>query len=200
MSGGLLRISGEKEGMSYKTGEGGGRGAKGWGFMCLTDGTSQGDDTVHQPAHLSAHRCHYHGLTGVWIIVEHWEINWIKWGWTQRDWAQAFIRIDDNRINGPVITTCTRHPRSQLEYSCVNHPSNRRCVLMELLLRCAGVSFTFTACFLSHAPKSLNSLPSSCFVGLALIMWNGLYTAEKIVIQWTLLSEACYFAVQFLGD
>lgn len=36
--------------------------------------------------------------------------------------------------------------------------------------------------------------------GLALIMWNGLYTAEKIVIQWTLLSEACYFAVQFLGD
>lgn len=31
-------------------------------------------------------------------------------------------------------------------------------------------------------------------------MWNGLYTAEKIIIQWTLLSEACYFAVQFLGD
>lgn len=31
-------------------------------------------------------------------------------------------------------------------------------------------------------------------------MWNGLYTAEKIVIQWTLLSEACYFAVQFLGN
>lgn len=31
-------------------------------------------------------------------------------------------------------------------------------------------------------------------------MWNGLYTAEKMVIQWTLLSEACYFAVQFLGD
>lgn len=31
-------------------------------------------------------------------------------------------------------------------------------------------------------------------------MWNGLYTAEKTVIQWTLLCEACYFAVQFLGD
>lgn len=31
-------------------------------------------------------------------------------------------------------------------------------------------------------------------------MWNGLYTAEKMVLQWTLLSEACYFAVQFLGD
>lgn len=36
--------------------------------------------------------------------------------------------------------------------------------------------------------------------GLALIMWNGLYTVEKIIIQWTLLSEACYFAIQFLGE
>jgi len=35
--------------------------------------------------------------------------------------------------------------------------------------------------------------------GLSLIMWNGLYTAEKVIIQWTLLSEACYFAIQFLG-
>ncbi|XP_010072753.1 PREDICTED: tumor protein p53-inducible protein 11-like, partial [Pterocles gutturalis] len=31
-----------------------------------------------------------------------------------------------------------------------------------------------------------------------LIMWNALYTAEKVVIRWTLLTEACYFAVQFL--
>lgn len=38
------------------------------------------------------------------------------------------------------------------------------------------------------------------FPGLALIMWNGLYTAEKVIIQWTLLSEACFFAVQFLGE
>ncbi|KAM3842493.1 tumor protein p53-inducible protein 11b [Diretmus argenteus] len=35
-------------------------------------------------------------------------------------------------------------------------------------------------------------------LSLALIMWNGLYTVEKVIIQWTLLSEACYFAVQFL--
>lgn len=45
------------------------------------------------------------------------------------------------------------------------------------------------------------NFPLCCnFAGLALIMWNCLYTAEKIVIQWTLLSEACYFTVQFLGD
>ncbi|KAG9334413.1 hypothetical protein JZ751_008163 [Albula glossodonta] len=37
--------------------------------------------------------------------------------------------------------------------------------------------------------------PALC---ISLIMWNGLYTAEKIVIQWTLLTESCYFAVQFL--
>ncbi|XP_028842271.1 tumor protein p53-inducible protein 11b [Denticeps clupeoides] len=34
-------------------------------------------------------------------------------------------------------------------------------------------------------------------LSLSLIMWNGLYTAEKVIIQWTLLSEACYFAIQF---
>ncbi|MEQ2229064.1 hypothetical protein ILYODFUR_015119 [Ilyodon furcidens] len=41
-------------------------------------------------------------------------------------------------------------------------------------------------------------LYGAALLSLALIMWNGLYTAEKVIIQWTLLSEACYFAVQFL--
>ncbi|XP_037623386.1 tumor protein p53-inducible protein 11b isoform X1 [Sebastes umbrosus] len=41
-------------------------------------------------------------------------------------------------------------------------------------------------------------LYGGALLSLALIMWNGLYTAEKGVLQWTLLSEACYFAVQFL--
>lgn len=31
-------------------------------------------------------------------------------------------------------------------------------------------------------------------------MWNALYTAEKVIIRWTLLTEACYFTVQFLGE
>lgn len=31
-------------------------------------------------------------------------------------------------------------------------------------------------------------------------MWNALYTAEKVIIRWTLLTEACYFGVQFLGE
>ncbi|KAG7267103.1 hypothetical protein CRUP_022395, partial [Coryphaenoides rupestris] len=41
-------------------------------------------------------------------------------------------------------------------------------------------------------------LYGGALLSLSLIMWNGLYTAEKAIIQWTLLSEACYFAVQFL--
>ncbi|XP_051512368.1 tumor protein p53-inducible protein 11-like isoform X1 [Myxocyprinus asiaticus] len=41
-------------------------------------------------------------------------------------------------------------------------------------------------------------LYGGAILSLSLIMWNGLYTAEKIIIQWTLLSEACYFAIQFL--
>ncbi|XP_061630824.1 tumor protein p53-inducible protein 11-like [Phyllopteryx taeniolatus] len=49
------------------------------------------------------------------------------------------------------------------------------------------------------SPTSLSvRLYGGALLSLALIMWNGLYTAEKSVIQWTLLSEACYFAVQFL--
>nr|XP_033784479.1 tumor protein p53-inducible protein 11 [Geotrypetes seraphini]XP_033784480.1 tumor protein p53-inducible protein 11 [Geotrypetes seraphini]XP_033784481.1 tumor protein p53-inducible protein 11 [Geotrypetes seraphini]XP_033784483.1 tumor protein p53-inducible protein 11 [Geotrypetes seraphini] len=35
-------------------------------------------------------------------------------------------------------------------------------------------------------------------LSLSLIMWNSLYTVEKVVIRWTLLTEACYFGVQFL--
>ncbi|MBN3290270.1 P5I11 protein, partial [Polypterus senegalus] len=35
-------------------------------------------------------------------------------------------------------------------------------------------------------------------VGISLIMWNGLYTAEKVIIRWTLLTEACYFGIQFI--
>jgi hypothetical protein len=31
-------------------------------------------------------------------------------------------------------------------------------------------------------------------------MWNALYTAEKVIIRWTLLTEACYFGVQSLGE
>ncbi|XP_017914699.1 PREDICTED: tumor protein p53-inducible protein 11 isoform X2 [Capra hircus] len=42
-------------------------------------------------------------------------------------------------------------------------------------------------------------IPSLSFPpGISLIMWNALYTAEKVIIRWTLLTEACYFSVQFL--
>lgn len=44
--------------------------------------------------------------------------------------------------------------------------------------------------------QSHSSLPP----GISLIMWNALYTAEKVIIRWTLLTEACYFSVQFLGE
>ncbi|CAL8359502.1 unnamed protein product [Lota lota] len=41
-------------------------------------------------------------------------------------------------------------------------------------------------------------LYGGALLSLSLIMWNGVYTTEKVIIQWTLLTEACYFAVQFL--
>uniref|UniRef100_A0A670JEY7 Tumor protein p53-inducible protein 11 n=1 Tax=Podarcis muralis TaxID=64176 RepID=A0A670JEY7_PODMU len=52
--------------------------------------------------------------------------------------------------------------------------------------------------------ESVNSktpirLYGGALLSISLIMWNALYTAEKIIMRWTLLTEACYFGVQFLG-
>ncbi|KAK1798891.1 hypothetical protein P4O66_006673, partial [Electrophorus voltai] len=41
-------------------------------------------------------------------------------------------------------------------------------------------------------------LYGGALLSISLILWNGLYTAEKAIIQWTLLTEAFYFGVQFL--
>ncbi|KAJ7994484.1 hypothetical protein DPEC_G00249730 [Dallia pectoralis] len=41
-------------------------------------------------------------------------------------------------------------------------------------------------------------LCGGALLSVSLIMWKGLYTAEKAIIQWTLLTEACLFTVQFL--
>uniref|UniRef100_A0A8D0QQJ1 Tumor protein p53-inducible protein 11 n=1 Tax=Sus scrofa TaxID=9823 RepID=A0A8D0QQJ1_PIG len=41
-------------------------------------------------------------------------------------------------------------------------------------------------------------LYGGALLSISLIMWNAFYTAEKVIIRWTLLTEACYFGVQFL--
>ncbi|XP_072905224.1 tumor protein p53-inducible protein 11-like [Hemitrygon akajei] len=46
--------------------------------------------------------------------------------------------------------------------------------------------------------KTSVRLYGGALLSLSLIMWNALYTAEKVVIRWTLLTEACYFAVQLI--
>uniref|UniRef100_A0A8C0DGN6 Tumor protein p53-inducible protein 11 n=1 Tax=Balaenoptera musculus TaxID=9771 RepID=A0A8C0DGN6_BALMU len=43
-------------------------------------------------------------------------------------------------------------------------------------------------------------LYGGALLSISLIMWNALYTAEKVIIRWTLLTEACYFSVQFLDE
>ncbi|XP_051899123.1 tumor protein p53-inducible protein 11-like [Pristis pectinata] len=35
-------------------------------------------------------------------------------------------------------------------------------------------------------------------LSISLIFWNAFYTTEKAIIRWTLLSETCYFTVEFL--
>ncbi|XP_015281626.1 PREDICTED: tumor protein p53-inducible protein 11 [Gekko japonicus] len=51
--------------------------------------------------------------------------------------------------------------------------------------------------------ESVNSktpirLYGGALLSISLIMWNALYTSEKVIIRWTLLTEACYFGIQFL--
>uniref|UniRef100_A0A8D1LB84 Tumor protein p53-inducible protein 11 n=1 Tax=Sus scrofa TaxID=9823 RepID=A0A8D1LB84_PIG len=43
-------------------------------------------------------------------------------------------------------------------------------------------------------------LYGGALLSISLIMWNAFYTAEKVIIRWTLLTEACYFGVQFLAS
>uniref|UniRef100_A0A8C0U106 Tumor protein p53-inducible protein 11 n=3 Tax=Passeriformes TaxID=9126 RepID=A0A8C0U106_CYACU len=52
----------------------------------------------------------------------------------------------------------------------------------------------------SVSSKTPIRLYGGALLSIALIMWNALYTAEKAIIRWSLLAEACYFAVQFLGE
>lgn len=89
----------------------------------------------------------------------------------------------------------------------------REPVGLRLWILISAVVFTVTALMALLFPNQLYEvvfeeelsttsvsirLYGGALLSLSLIMWNGLYTAEKVIIQWTLLSEACYFAIQFL--
>ncbi|MGH0148461.1 UNVERIFIED_CONTAM: hypothetical protein FKN15_018237 [Acipenser sinensis] len=41
-------------------------------------------------------------------------------------------------------------------------------------------------------------LYGGALLSISLVIWNALYTTEKVIIRWTLLTEACYFGIQFL--
>lgn len=36
--------------------------------------------------------------------------------------------------------------------------------------------------------------------GISLIIWNSMYTSEKVIIRWTLLTEVCYLSIQLIGE
>uniref|UniRef100_A0A671S2J8 Tumor protein p53-inducible protein 11 n=1 Tax=Sinocyclocheilus anshuiensis TaxID=1608454 RepID=A0A671S2J8_9TELE len=77
----------------------------------------------------------------------------------------------------------------------------REPVGLRLWILFSAVVFTVMALMALAFPNQLYEVvfdQEQTATSLSLIMWNGLYTAEKVIIQWTLLSEACYFAIQFL--
>lgn len=133
----------------------------------------------------------FHSLT----VLCRWE--WNSGKWTGRRAGTEMIArkpVITDRVRaestGPVSNMCT-WCQDSCSFISGNSLGHVGVFLPELAL---------IFCFHSHAPEPINSLFLHSFPGLSLIMWNGLYTAEKVIIQWTLLSEACYFAVQFLGE
>ncbi|XP_009868082.1 PREDICTED: tumor protein p53-inducible protein 11, partial [Apaloderma vittatum] len=50
----------------------------------------------------------------------------------------------------------------------------------------------------SVSSKTPVRLYGGALLSISLIMWNALYTAEKVIIRWSLLTEACYLDATFL--
>ncbi|XP_069479407.1 tumor protein p53-inducible protein 11 [Ambystoma mexicanum] len=50
----------------------------------------------------------------------------------------------------------------------------------------------------SVSSKTSIRLYGGALLSISLIMWNSMYTSEKVIIRWSLLTEACYFGVQFV--
>ncbi|XP_056383751.1 tumor protein p53-inducible protein 11 isoform X2 [Hyla sarda] len=46
--------------------------------------------------------------------------------------------------------------------------------------------------------KTSTRLYGGALLSISLIIWNSMSTSEKLIIRWTLLTEACYFSVQFV--
>uniref|UniRef100_A0A6I8Q6W1 Tumor protein p53-inducible protein 11 n=1 Tax=Xenopus tropicalis TaxID=8364 RepID=A0A6I8Q6W1_XENTR len=46
--------------------------------------------------------------------------------------------------------------------------------------------------------KTSTRLYGGALFSISLIIWNSMYTAEKVIIRWTLLTEACYLGIQLL--
>ncbi|XP_075694160.1 tumor protein p53-inducible protein 11 isoform X2 [Rhinoderma darwinii] len=46
--------------------------------------------------------------------------------------------------------------------------------------------------------KISTRLYGGALFSISLIIWNSLYTVEKVIIRWTLLTEGCYFSIQLI--
>ncbi|XP_018425395.1 PREDICTED: tumor protein p53-inducible protein 11 [Nanorana parkeri] len=46
--------------------------------------------------------------------------------------------------------------------------------------------------------KTSTRLYGGALFSISLIFWNSMYTSEKVIIRWTLLTEACYFSIQLI--
>lgn len=48
--------------------------------------------------------------------------------------------------------------------------------------------------------KTSTRLYGGALFSISLIIWNSMYTSEKVIIRWTLLTEVCYLSIQLIGE
>lgn len=46
--------------------------------------------------------------------------------------------------------------------------------------------------------KTSTRLYGGALFSISLIIWNSMYTSEKVIIRWTLLTEVCYLSIQLI--
>uniref|UniRef100_A0AAY5EWN2 Tumor protein p53-inducible protein 11 n=1 Tax=Electrophorus electricus TaxID=8005 RepID=A0AAY5EWN2_ELEEL len=80
----------------------------------------------------------------------------------------------------------------------LREPNGLSFILVSLLQALAFPNQLYEVIFELTTTRISIRLYGGALLSISLILWNGLYTAEKAIIQWTLLTEAFYFGVQFL--
>ena len=134
--------------MSYKTRCS--SGGEGWGLICHTDGSWQGEDTVHQPSHRSAHPFLFpQPPPSVLVGVKRRKMAPRKG--EGNDGTQALMKINESKHLAKSVGQLAPGVHAVMDYSWRFAATNKLQLFLKYFLRWPSSSF----CFHSHAPEPL---------------------------------------------